>query len=189
MPVIGAENYLESPWKNGAGITRQIAVYPTDASLINFDWRISLGLVNAICQFSAFPGYMRQLMLVSEGSVALQLNSKNSILLDAKNKKLEFAGADQVRVTQISAEVLLLNLIYNPANYLPRMDYFDYDLPREIKLSARTNFILGMNSGMDYKTDSEQGVLGYLSCLKVNERDLAISLRGIGCHLAINEAA
>ena len=31
-----------SPWKNGGGVTREIACHPPNANMQNFDWRISI---------------------------------------------------------------------------------------------------------------------------------------------------
>jgi environmental stress-induced protein Ves len=49
------------PWKNGAGLTREIAF--GGASAVNFDWRISLAEVERDTPFSAFPGIDRCIAL------------------------------------------------------------------------------------------------------------------------------
>lgn len=48
-------------WKNGAGLTREIAF--GDASRADFDWRISLAEVERDAAFSAFPGIDRCIAL------------------------------------------------------------------------------------------------------------------------------
>jgi environmental stress-induced protein Ves len=49
------------PWKNGAGLTREIAF--GGPSRANFDWRISLAEVERDAPFSAFPGIDRCIAL------------------------------------------------------------------------------------------------------------------------------
>ncbi len=55
---------VAQPWKNGAGVTRQIAVSPADAGVADFDWRISVAEVERDSPFSAFPGVDRCIVLV-----------------------------------------------------------------------------------------------------------------------------
>jgi len=49
------------PWKNGAGLTREIAF--GGASAMDFDWRISLAEVERDAPFSAFAGIERCIVL------------------------------------------------------------------------------------------------------------------------------
>ena len=57
------------PWKNGRGVTRELALWPESARLErgDFDWRISSAPVNAPGPFSLFPGVERTLV-VTEGA-------------------------------------------------------------------------------------------------------------------------
>jgi len=52
---------VPQPWKNGAGLTREIAF--GGASSSDFDWRISLAEVARGAPFSAFPGVDRCILL------------------------------------------------------------------------------------------------------------------------------
>ena len=54
-----------SPWKNGGGITREVAISPSGAQLskLDFDWRLSMARVDASGPFSQFPGYDRKLVV------------------------------------------------------------------------------------------------------------------------------
>ena len=60
------------PWKNGAGLTREIAVGPQGASAIDFDWRFSLAEVERDAPFSAFPGIDRCITLLSGAGMRLR---------------------------------------------------------------------------------------------------------------------
>ena len=61
------------PWKNGAGLTREIAVGPKRTGAGDFDWRISLAEVERDAPFSAFPGIDRCIVLLR--GVGMRLRS------------------------------------------------------------------------------------------------------------------
>jgi environmental stress-induced protein Ves len=48
-----------SPWKNGGGVTREIACHPPQAGMQNFDWRISIAHIGSDGDFSVFTGSSR----------------------------------------------------------------------------------------------------------------------------------
>ena len=41
MRLLSAKDRIARPWKNGGGVTRDVAIAPPDANLDTFDWRIS----------------------------------------------------------------------------------------------------------------------------------------------------
>ncbi|PLQ01452.1 HutD/Ves family protein [Cupriavidus pauculus] len=61
-----------TPWKNGGGTTREIAVWPPGAGMDTFDWRISVADIATDGPFSAFPGIDRQIVLIDGAGVHLQ---------------------------------------------------------------------------------------------------------------------
>jgi uncharacterized protein len=67
------------PWKNGAGLTREIAF--GGASSSSFDWRISLAEVERDAPFSAFAGVDRCIVLLR--GAGMQLRSSDGAILHA----------------------------------------------------------------------------------------------------------
>jgi environmental stress-induced protein Ves len=53
-----------SPWKNGGGVTREIASYPAGAGMNDFLWRLSIATVAMDGPFSIFPGVDRIITLL-----------------------------------------------------------------------------------------------------------------------------
>ena len=49
-----------TPWKNGGGLTREVAAFPANASMADFDWRISIADVAAAGPFSRFENVDRK---------------------------------------------------------------------------------------------------------------------------------
>jgi len=54
MKLIPADAMRRMPWKNGGGVTTEIAIAPEGATLDNFDWRVSTAQVDAAGPFSRF---------------------------------------------------------------------------------------------------------------------------------------
>jgi environmental stress-induced protein Ves len=59
------------PWKNGGGVTREIACLPPGAGMNDFDWRVSIAHIASDGPFSAFLGVDRIITLLSGGGVHL----------------------------------------------------------------------------------------------------------------------
>jgi hypothetical protein len=64
MSIVRASAISATPWKNGMGRTRELAIHPAGAGLTNFVWRVSIAEVDSAAPFSAFPGVDRQIALL-----------------------------------------------------------------------------------------------------------------------------
>lgn len=62
---LAASERRAAPWKNGGGITREIAACPQGAPLDAFDWRVSMAEVAAAGPFSRFEGVDRILTVLA----------------------------------------------------------------------------------------------------------------------------
>lgn len=78
------------PWKNGRGVTREIAREPATGE--EFAWRMSLAQIDADCDFSAFPGYRRALVLVTGTSLQLRFRGHGSCSLGPVRRGARFEG-------------------------------------------------------------------------------------------------
>src|ERR1700733_10660545 len=74
MTPIHIDALPASPWKNGSGLTRTIAVSPPGAGLDDFDWRVSIAEVASPAKFSHFPGVDRTILLMDGAGMILQTN-------------------------------------------------------------------------------------------------------------------
>ena len=99
------------PWKNGGGVTREIAVFPAGADLEAFDWRISTASVAAPGRFSHFDGVDRVLAVI-EGRLHLRFEDGNDAEeLTADSPPLAFAGDVGVFGTPVGGGVADLNVM------------------------------------------------------------------------------
>lgn len=99
LTQLGRTDYRRMRWKNGLGWTTELALRPADASLEDpgFDWRLSVAEVDADCEFSAFAGYDRSLMLLDGGGMELRFGGTEAVLLRMRGQGHDFAGEATVR--------------------------------------------------------------------------------------------
>jgi environmental stress-induced protein Ves len=71
VTLLRAADLVASPWKNGGGVTREIAAFPAGADLDTFLWRVSVADVAAAGPFSRFAGIDRTLVLLSGAGMLL----------------------------------------------------------------------------------------------------------------------
>lgn len=90
------------PWRNGAGVTREVAVGPEGAGSEAFDWRISLAEVERDAPFSAFPGIDRCIVLLR--GAGMRLRSEGGALdhrLDQPLMPFHFSGDTPLSATLV----------------------------------------------------------------------------------------
>jgi hypothetical protein len=71
ITVIRGAGLVASPWKNGGGVTREVAAFPEGAALDAFVWRVSVADVAQAGPFSRFAGIDRTLALLSGAGMLL----------------------------------------------------------------------------------------------------------------------
>jgi len=98
------------PWKNGGGITREIAVIPPDAGLAGFLWRVSVAEIARAGPFSAFPGIDRQILLLAGAGVRLQAEGIDH-RLDEPLVPFAFAGEAAIEATLLDGPSQDLNVM------------------------------------------------------------------------------
>jgi environmental stress-induced protein Ves len=74
MQVLRSEQHRRMPWRNGGGVTYEVASSPAHADLAQFDWRISIAEVEAGGPFSAFPDIDRTIILIEGEWMALTVD-------------------------------------------------------------------------------------------------------------------
>lgn len=101
-------DYRSMPWKNGGGVTNEIARFPHGREGEKYDWRLSTAIVAKNGPFSLFPG-LERLLVVWRGE-GLLLNGNRLEPMEI----LRFAGDTPVDAELIAGPVEDLGLIYDP---------------------------------------------------------------------------
>lgn len=95
------------PWRNGGGITRELAAGPDAAA---WRWRISVAEVAQDGPFSHFPGVDRFFAVLSGAGVRLTFPDQ-SVVLTAQDKPLAFSGSSACDCRLLSGPTLDFNLM------------------------------------------------------------------------------
>lgn len=93
------------PWKNGGGVTRELAIAPAGAGLDDFDWRISCAQVASGGAFSPFSGVDRSLAVLDGAGLRLDFADAHPLSLDAECAPLAFRGEQPVSVELLGGAV------------------------------------------------------------------------------------
>lgn len=119
--VFNAAALPVTPWKNGGGITREIALGPAGAGLDDFDWRVSIAKIEAGGAFSRFPGVERTIVLLAGGGV--RLDSSDDAIHHPLDKALEpfdFSGDLELHATLLAGASIDFNVMTRRARLRSR---------------------------------------------------------------------
>lgn len=108
--ILRAAGRAQVPWKNGGGVTREIAASP-GAAVSTFDWRVSLADVTEDGPFSAFPGVDRTLTVVEGAGMDLMVDGEHHIV-DEPYWPHDFPGDVETDGRLLAGPVVNLNVMY-----------------------------------------------------------------------------
>ncbi|WP_244306275.1 HutD/Ves family protein [Paraburkholderia lacunae] len=113
--MIRGADLVATPWKNGGGITREVAAFPEGAGLDTFVWRVSVADVAQAGPFSRFAGIDRTLVLLSGAGMLLDETDHASVLnTHALTQPLDiarFAGEAHIDARLVDGETRDFNLM------------------------------------------------------------------------------
>jgi environmental stress-induced protein Ves len=95
LRVLRRDDHRAMPWKNGGGVTHEVARSPVTAAPDVFDWRISFADVESCGPFSSFPEIDRMIILVEGDDVKLTIDGDAAHLL-RRFEPFAFPGEAQV---------------------------------------------------------------------------------------------
>lgn len=109
MKLIKVDDIPPKPWKNGGGVTREIALDADDRSVI---WRLSVADVGGDGPFSIFGGMARVLTVID--GAGLRLVHADGVLLARPREPVRFSGDTLIEGALIDGPLRDFNLIYDP---------------------------------------------------------------------------
>ncbi|MFD3699093.1 HutD family protein [Streptomyces sp. NPDC058646] len=109
--VLRAADRRTEAWKNGGGVTREIAACPEGAGTDDFAWRVSLADVAAGGPFSAFPGVDRTLTLVEGAGMDLTVGGVHRRVAE-RYAPQDFAGDEPTDCLLVDGPVRNVNVMY-----------------------------------------------------------------------------
>ncbi len=91
MQIVRYSTLAAAPWKNGGGVTREVARVPVDGH--PFLWRVSVAQIDKPGPFSDFAGYRRTMVLLRGDGVSLKFKNGAERSLARVGDLIEFDGA------------------------------------------------------------------------------------------------
>lgn len=144
MRILRAIDRTPMPWKNGGGVTREVAIWPPTVALDAFDWRISIADVAQGGPFSAFPGVDRVLTVIEGSGLELVVEGLAAVKLDADTTPFAFPGDAACAATLHRGAIRDLNLMVRRGAYVTRVRRVDG--PAIIDCAAETTFVLALEA-------------------------------------------
>jgi environmental stress-induced protein Ves len=129
---------LPSPWRNGAGVTRELAAWPSSQDWI---WRLSVAEVARSGPFSRFEGVQRWFAVLGGAGVRLTLG-ENTHELTRNSAPLCFDGASPVDCQLLEGATQDLNLMLRADKAVAQMKRISgtvnmvLDVPRTVAVYA-----------------------------------------------------
>lgn len=170
------------PWRNGGGVTHEIAVHPEGAGLDGFDWRVSMAEVAADGPFSRFDGIDRSLAVLEGTGIRLCMSDGAEIVADATAGPAHFAGEAAIMGHLIAGSILDLNVMTRRGEWVHRLRSIGLRGCRSIAFDAPIVALVCRDgalslSGLDL-------TLGPRDCLLLTRGPREIEAEGEGCVLA-----
>lgn len=101
MTPVAYSELAAAPWKNGGGVTRELACFPAGAGFDDFLWRVSIADVHQSGPFSRFPGIDRVILLLDGGGMVLRGDAGEHALTTALAPHA-FPGEAQIEAELVS---------------------------------------------------------------------------------------
>ena len=141
--ILRAAERLAVPWKNGGGVTREVAVHPSGSDLDNFDWRVSIAEVHRGGPFSSFPGVDR-LMAVISGGLTLSIAGREPLTLSQDSPFVAFPGDVPASAEPQQLPVTDLNVMTRRGHFFAQMRRCSTPAEALVRLETDTTLIVAL---------------------------------------------
>jgi environmental stress-induced protein Ves len=111
LRVLNPDRYRRMPWKNGRGETVEIAIFPPDADLETFEWRISSASVASDGPFSSFSGIDRTLCVLSGKGILLSVGTGKPQAIGPDTAPFSFPADAAAVARLIDGPIIDLNVM------------------------------------------------------------------------------
>jgi uncharacterized protein len=141
-------------WKNGGGVTREVAAFPPGSDFDGFAWRISIAEVRNAGPFSQFAGIDR-VMAVLTGSLSITLGDAAPARLGPDDPPLQFPGELAVTAEPQGAGATDLNLMTRRALHRGRLVRHEGHGRRTLARASEVSIVIPLQPAV-LEVDGEQ---------------------------------
>ncbi len=118
VTLLSPADHRRVPWKNGGGVTTELAVEPTSGPTSDgrFLWRVSIADVVEAGPFSAFPGYDRLIAVVEGDGMRLSVDGAPPVERRRLDPAFAFPGEATVWCEPTAGPIRDVNLMLDRAS-------------------------------------------------------------------------
>lgn len=173
MRILRASDHKRMPWKNGRGETVEIAVFPPDATVDTFDWRISMATVAEDGPFSVFDGIDRTLAILEGAGMELFVEGRDAVLLTEASEPHPFPADAPTTAKLVDGTITDLNVMTRRG----RFSHTVVAVTAPVKLEPGDALVLVLCHRGEMRVEKE--TLAALDCAAL-EADKAVEIGGSG---------
>ncbi|WP_411123572.1 HutD family protein [Streptomyces sp. x-19] len=115
LEVLRAQERTPAPWKNGGGVTTEVAARPEGAGTGDFLWRVSIADVAQSGPFSVFEGVDRTITVVDGPGMALTVDGTLHVLA-APYEPFAFPGDSDTQCELLDGPIVDFNVMVRRAD-------------------------------------------------------------------------
>jgi environmental stress-induced protein Ves len=130
------------PWKNGGGVTTEIAVSPAGAALDDFDWRVSMARVESDGPFSGFDGVDRTLAVLEGEGIILDVAGRPAATVTKASAPLSFPADVPTQAVLIAGPITDLNVMTRRGRMVHAVERLVVSAPTDIHSMTDVTLIL-----------------------------------------------
>ena len=165
LELLRAASRTPVPWKNGGGLTREVAIFPPRSDLQTFDWRISIAEIRGAGAFSRFPGVDRQMMVIS-GRLSLAIDAAPAVTLTPESEAVAFPGDVPVLAEPLGTPVTDLNVMTRRARCAAALTRRLAQPSAMLEPNAGTTLLVAL-AGLVVRRAGAELALGELDALRI----------------------
>jgi environmental stress-induced protein Ves len=183
MKIFRYSELAVMPWKNGAGVRRDLFsgefLAPQGSNIENSTWMISLADLNQGAPFSSYPGVSRWFMPIGNGRLTLEFKvgeANHPVALNGTSEAHFFSGDDELTMLLHDGPMKALNVMTAGRRTSVSIERLHCDKDglffndEEVKREA-LNFLLVENGACRVSTITESHCLGALDSFTYDSKE------------------
>ncbi|MGW4568545.1 HutD/Ves family protein [Streptomyces sp. NPDC004561] len=120
LQVLRAQERTPAPWKNGGGVTSEVAAHPEGAGTGDFVWRVSIADVAKSGPFSVFEGVDRIITVVDGPGMSLTVDGVPHVMA-APFEPFTFSGDSDTKCELLGGPIVDFNVMVRRADAAARV--------------------------------------------------------------------
>ena len=156
MRLVPSSTYRRMPWKNAGGETIEVAVFPDEATLDSFDWRVSMARVERPGPFSIFPDVDRTLAVLEGDELVLRFAPDHAVTLAPFSHPYAFPADIPVEAMLPKGPIVDLNVMSRRGRVRHDVQRVDMLAPRQITIGPDESAFFLKNGTVDLQAGNSR---------------------------------